>query len=391
VVSSTQPSATPATSFVHRVGLGLVDETGRPLTLRGTNLGGWLLWEGWIWGASINVLHFWGQSQSAMEERLAQAGGADALCRFRQGVRERFITEADIAAIADAGFNVVRVPLNHRDFACEGSPGWTLLDRLLDWCEKHRVYAVLELHSAPGGQTRFFISDPEPVLLWDSEQAKDRTVALWRALAQRYAGRSIVAGYDLLGEPMPPEGDDLVDLDRRIIAAIRAVDVGHLLIVEGTDYARDFSMFRAPLDDNQIYSFHLYTWFGDDRASRLRGFTRVAAAQGIPMWCGEFGENTLPMLESTLDMFDAQTPALVGWSFWTWKRTARSNWATLHGLQLPAGWQRLVDWAVNDDGRRPAPEDARRSMEEFLGAADLARSTSDPGLGKVLSAHARAR
>jgi hypothetical protein len=357
--------------------------------LRGTSLGGWLVWEGWIWGAPLRLAHLWGQSQSAIEERLSEAAGADALCRFREAVRDRFVTEADIAAIADAGFNVVRVPLNHRDFACEGSPGWAVLDRLLGWCEAHRVYAVLDLHSAPGGQTRAFTADPEPGLLWDSSEAKDRTVALWGALALRYKGRAIVAGYDLLNEPTPPKGSDLVDLDRRIVAAIRTVDANHMLIVEGADYARDFSMFRAPLDDNQIYSFHIYTWFGDDRADRLRGYAKVAAAQRVPMWCGEFGENTLTMLKTTLDQFDAQAPALVGWSFWTWKRALRGRWATLHGIPLPAAWTSLIAWAVDNDGAMPTPEDARRSMAEFLDAAAFPRLVSDPLLGEELRRHAR--
>jgi len=383
------PETARAKAFVHRVGLRLIDERGRPLTLRGVDLGGWLLWEGWIWGGSLSLFHFGGQSQSAIEERLAQAAGTEALCRFRAGVRDRFVTEADVAAIAAAGFDVVRVPLNHRDFACAGSPGWAVLDRLLGWCDAHHVYAVLELHSAPGGQTKFFISDPEAVRLWDSAEAQDRTVALWGALAKRYAGRAIVAGYDLLGEPMPPRGRDLVDLDRRIAAAIRAVDPDHLLIVEGTDYARDFSMFQAPLDPNMVYSFHLYTWFGDDRARRLAGYAKVAAAQGVPMWCGEFGENTLPMLASTLDLFDAQTPPLAGWAFWTWKRTAASGWATLHGIALPEDWQRLIAWAVDHAGAQPSPEEARHAMDAFLDAAQADRLRSDPALVQTLSAHAR--
>ena len=374
---------------MHRLGLDVFDEGGKPLRLRGVDLGGWLLWEGWIWGGGINLLHFWSQSQSSIEEKLTEAAGADAMCTFRAGVRDRFIGEADIAAIADAGFNVVRVPLNHRDFACDGSPGWALVDRLLDWCETHGVYAVLELHSAPGGQTQFFISDPERVLLWDSADARDRTVAVWTALARRYAGRSIVAGYDLLGEPMPPKPSDVVDLYRRIVAGIRAVDPGHMLIVEGTDYARDFSMLTAPLDPNQIYSFHLYTWFGDDRRERLAAYAKVAAEQGVPMWCGEFGENTRPMIESTLAMFDAQAPPLVGWSYWTWKRTAASNWATLHGILLPPGWQRLISWAVNGEGSRPAPEEARRSMQQFLDATAYDRLVADPALVDDLSEHAR--
>lgn len=383
------PVPAPASAFVHRVGLGVVDEAGRPLKLRGVDLGGWLLWEGWIWGGDLSLFHFGGQSQQSIEARLAAAAGDDALCRFREGVRDRFITEEDIAAIAAEGFNVVRVPLNHRDFACDTSPGWAVVDRLLDWCDAHHVYAILELHSAPGGQTRFFISDPEPVRLWSSEEAQSRTVAVWRAIAERYAGRSIVAGYDLLGEPMPPEDLELVDLDRRIVAAIRAVDQGHMLVVEGTDYARDFSMFDAPLDDNAIYSFHMYTWFGDDRRSRLANYAKIATAQGVPMWCGEFGENTRPMLASTLDLFDAQTPALVGWSYWTWKRTATSNWATLHGIVLPPDWKRLIDWAVDDAGPRPTPEEARKSMGEFLDATAFARLTSDAALTAILAEHAR--
>jgi hypothetical protein len=154
---------------------------------------------------------------------------------------------------------------------------------------------------------------------------------------------------------MPPEGLEVVDLHRRIVAAIRAVDTGHMLIVEGTDAARDFSMFDAPLDDDEIYSFHMYTWFGDDRRGRLADYARVATAQGIPMWCGEFGENTRPTLESTLDLFDAQKPAPAGWSFWT----------------------------------RPTPQEARSSMDAFLDASAFSKLTSDAGLVQALSAHAR--
>jgi len=386
---SVEPRGTPAASFVHREGLGVVDERGRPLQLRGVNLGGWLLWEGWIWGGALKLLHPWGQAEAAIEERLAEAAGTDALCSFREDVRERFVTEADIAAIAAAGFDVVRVPLDHRDFACDTSPGWAVVDRLLEWCEAHGVHAVLDLHSAPGGQTKFFTANPEPVLLWDSAEAQERTVALWQRIARRYAGRAAVAGYDLLNEPRTPDPAALVALYRRIADAIRAVDRGHMLVVEGADFARDFSMFPAPLDDNQIYSFHMYTWFGDDRVDRLRGYARVASAQGVPMWCGEFGESSTPMISSTLDLFDQQTPGLAGWSYWTWKRTAASRFATLHGITLPPAWKRLIEWAVNDSGTRPAQSEAQGALRDFVDAAQVDRLTTDPELSRVLSTHAR--
>ena len=69
-------------------------------------------------------------------------------------VYDNFITEADIAKIAAAGFNCVRVPLHNRLF--DDDTGWKMLDRVLDWCEQHRLYAVLDLHMVPGssiGQT----------------------------------------------------------------------------------------------------------------------------------------------------------------------------------------------------------------------------------------------
>jgi hypothetical protein len=116
---------------------------------------------------------------------------------------------------------------------------------------------------------------------------------------------------------MPPDASDIVRLDRRIASAIRSVDPNHMPVVEGPDYARDFSMFPSVLDPNQIYSFHMYTWFGDDRAWRFRGYAKVAAAQAVPMWCGEFGENTLDVLADTVHLFDEQSPPLAAWSFWT--------------------------------------------------------------------------
>jgi hypothetical protein len=37
-----------------------------------------------------------------------------------------------------------------------------------------------------------------------------------------------------------------------------------LISIEGNKLATDFSMFAQPLDVNMAYSFHIYTWFGDD-------------------------------------------------------------------------------------------------------------------------------
>lgn len=164
---------------------------------------------------------------------------------------------------------------------------------------------ILTLHSVPGGQSPLFTADPDGTAqLWHSESYQERTVALWKAIADRYKDRQIIAGYDLLNEPAPPDANDLITLYKRIITAIRSVDQHHMVIIEGVDYAKDFSLFTEPLSDNQAYSFHMYTWFGDQRQEKLAEYRQVSEAHNIPMWNGEFGENNTEMLMTTIDLFE---------------------------------------------------------------------------------------
>ncbi|HLL83806.1 MAG TPA: hypothetical protein VK420_14170 [Longimicrobium sp.] len=139
----------PDSPFVHQEGTRLVDGTGAPITLRGVNLGGWLLWEGWIWGGG------W-QGERELVSRFTELLGADEAGRFADRVHGEFIREEDIARIAALGMNSVRVPFNHALLEDDSAPfvykhrGWEVLNRLLDWCEAHQVYAVLLERPADG-------------------------------------------------------------------------------------------------------------------------------------------------------------------------------------------------------------------------------------------------
>src|SRR3546814_9288625 len=81
--------------------------------------------------------------------------------------------------------------------------------------------------------------------LWESAENQRKTVALWTRLAARYKDEPWVGGYDLVNEPnwsfaTPGKGHGcdetenkaIWDLQRRITAAIRAVDQRHMVIVE---------------------------------------------------------------------------------------------------------------------------------------------------------------
>src|SRR5277367_4038129 len=66
--------------MVHRDGNRIVDGDGHPLQLRGVNLGGWLLWEPWMWGGHLLA------SESKLSSRLESVVGPQEMAKFRQEV-----------------------------------------------------------------------------------------------------------------------------------------------------------------------------------------------------------------------------------------------------------------------------------------------------------------
>ncbi|KAF5374698.1 hypothetical protein D9615_008928 [Tricholomella constricta] len=74
---------------------------------------------------------------------------------------DTFITEEDIAEIAGAGLNWVRLPVPY--WAIETWPGepflaqtsWKYILRLLGWCRKYGIRVKLDLHTIPGSQNGY--------------------------------------------------------------------------------------------------------------------------------------------------------------------------------------------------------------------------------------------
>src|SRR6266404_582775 len=122
--------------FVTTRGNEFISPTGKPLLLKGINLGNWLLPEGYMF-----------KFKTASSPRLIQTVvnelvGEDEGRRFWKAYRENYITREDIHFIKQSGFNSVRVPFSYRLFVSEGEqqrlegPGYDLLDHVVDWCRK---------------------------------------------------------------------------------------------------------------------------------------------------------------------------------------------------------------------------------------------------------------
>lgn len=375
-----------AGNFIHRTGNQLTDSTGKTIQLNGVNLGGWLMWEAWIWGKGF-------VKETKIDNRLVEVAGKAAADSFRTAIYNEFITEADIKAISKNCFNVVRVPFNHRLLEDDAQPGvykeagFKILDRLCGWCEKYGVYVVLDMHGSPGGNSGFFTADPDKKKLWEDEKNIRRTARLWKAIAARYAGRRVIAGYDLLNEPGFPDKKKLLQVYHEITDSIRRVDKNHLLIYEGNAMATDFSMLQKLPDENCALSFHIYTFVGKSE-KRIRKLmdqrTAVAKKLNAPNWCGEWGENDFETMKLTRRILLEPGYNVAGVCSWTWKKVeVPNNLNALNAIAAPPEWKPLIYYLAKGK-KKPAAADALKAMHSFPAAARAEKNVPNTAILQML-------
>jgi endoglucanase len=333
---------TRTASFVRAAGRHLLDGAGRPLLLRGVGLGNWLLPEGYMWRFSERL-----SSPREIEARIERLVGRSPAARFWRRFRDEFVTETDIARIAELGFDHVRLPINSRvvmdDEGGLLQEGFGYVDRAISWCARHDLWLLIDLHGAPGGQTGSNIDDSPRGLpeLFMEDRYRRRTVRLWREIARRYRDSPTVLGYDLLNEPLPNHwrhvyGHQLIDLYVELTDAIRAEDPDHLIMYEGAHWATDLSIFTRPLDPNSALQFHRY-WCPPERAS-IEEYLAARDRLDVPIYHGEGGENTPEWIYTTTRLYERHG---IGWNFWPWKKLDTRT--SPLSARTPDGWELIAD------------------------------------------------
>jgi len=337
-----------ALRWLRTEGPGVVAADGTPVQLRGVGIGGWLNMENFITG--------YPSTESSHRQAMRKVLGDRRYELFFGSFLTHFFGAQDAAFIASLGMNCVRIPVNYRHWEDDRSPGqldprgFAHLDRAIDACAAAGLYTVIDLHAAPGYQNHHWHSDNpfHKPLFWAHRHFQDRAVALWEAIAARYAGRPEVAGYNLLNEPADESGTALVAFYRRAVAAIRAVDERHMVFLDGNRCAREFPGFGEPFE-NAVYAIHQYPEPGSadggpypgvtagryvDRvavAAEFRSMTEYMRERDLPVWVGEFGpvygvsqkgagprrdRQRRTLLADQIGIYEA---AGAGWSLWTYK------------------------------------------------------------------------
>ncbi len=366
--------------FLKASGQKIVNEKGENILLRGIGLGGWMLQEGYMLRLQKE-----GQ-QYRIKQRIEKLIGESQTQEFYTAWLNNHTTRSDIDSLHAWGFNSVRLPMHYNLFTLpvENEPvkgqntwlptGFALTDSLIAWCRSNHMYVILDLHAAPGGQGNDLnISDRDPAKpsLWQSEADKEKTIALWRKLAERYANEPTVGGYDLLNEPNWGFEDSLKDrnglqeqkniplkkLLMDITAAIRQVDTRHIIIIEGNGWGNNYHGMLPTWDNNMVLSFHKY-WNKNDLAS-IQHILDFREQYQVPVWLGETGENSNVWFTEAIQLLESNN---IGWSWWPLKKLGINN-----PLQIPgnANYDATVNYWNGKTNQPPAPSAVYKGLMEL--------------------------
>lgn len=354
-------SASGASPFVSVQGKKVLAPDGSELHLKGIGLGNWLVQEAYMFKLDGDV-H---ASPREIHELVNELVGPEVALDFWRKYNNNYVTKEDIDFLKKAGFNSVRVPFNYRLLTPEDSPGewreqgFEPLDRVIQWSREAGLYAILDMHCAPGGETGANIDDSWGYpWLYESPADQQRVADVWRKIAERYKDEPAVLGYDLMNEPLPhwPElrkYDPLLEpILKRVTAAIREVDSNHIVILEGPLWDSTLSNFGPPFDAKSIYSFHKY-WSPTTQES-IQQFLDFRDKYNVPIWLGETGENIDEWISGMVTLADKND---IGWAFWPYKKMDSTRGVV--SFSPPVYWDEIRKFAevpggINSENWRKA-------------------------------------
>jgi len=313
-------------------------------------------------------------TQTEIKAKITALTGEKHCEEFYTSYRKNMITERDIDSLRAWGFNSIRLPMHYNLFTLpiEKEPvagkntwletGFELTDNLLSWCKKNRIYLILDLHAAPGGQGNDRpIADVDTLKpqLWESEFNISKTVALWKKLAERYADEEWIGGYDLINETnYKMEGNEpLKKLFLSVSQEIRKVDRNHIIFIEGNQFANDYTGLTPPWDKNMVYSFHKY--WNPTTLETIQKYIDLREKFNVPLWMGESGENNNEWFKAAVNLFETNN---IGCAWWTIKKIGSES--SLMTITKPSGYQKIVDyWAGK--GAKPSVEEAKATFMQL--------------------------
>jgi len=361
-------------SFIKTKGSNLINSKGERIILKGTNLGNWLVPEGYMFKMEqVN-------SPRKIDELLHELVGPDSLKVFWKGFLDNYITHEDIKYLKSIGSNHIRLPFNYKMFTDdlymgERNSGFKYFDRLIEWCKEEELYVLLDMHCAPGGQTGDNIDDSYGYpFLFKSKSSQDLMTQIWVDIAEKYKDEPIIIGYDIVNEPIAHYFEDELDvlshelflLYKRIIEEIREVDKQHTIFLNGSIWSSNFDVFEALIDDNVVYEFHKY-WV-DVNNDAIQPYIDFRNKHQVPIYVGETGENSDEWVNNFRVLLDKNE---ISWCYWPYKKM--NNTRGIMNFEEPESYHLISDYAKSDRSsykkmreNRPNIPEVQKALNKYL-------------------------
>jgi hypothetical protein len=361
-------------SFIKTDGTKLVDTLGNEIVLRGTNIGHWLMPEGYMFKMEqVN-------SPRKIDELLYELIGPDSLKVFWNGFLKNYITHQDIKYLKSIGVNHIRLPFNYKMFTDdlymgERNAGFKYFDKIIEWCREEQLYILLDMHAAPGGQTGDNIDDSYGYpYLFKSQSSQDLMTDIWVKIAERYKNEPVIIGYDLVNEPIAHYFEDELDelnhqlflLYSHIMKEIRTVDSKHTIFLNGSIWSTNFDVFEELVDDNVVYEFHKY-WF-KVKQEAVQEYVDFRDKHQVPIYIGETGENTDEWVEDFRILLDENN---INWCYWPYKKM--NNTKGIMNFEQPEDYNLIIDYAKSDRSsyakireNRPDVIKVQKALNQYL-------------------------
>ena len=306
--------------------------TGDIVYLRGTNAGGWLVQEDWMNPTNAS-------DQKTMMTTLANRFGASKRDELVSTYENNYWTTQDFDNCAEMGMSVIRLPFTYMNLCDDnGNLKSNAFDRL-DWfvqnCSQRGMYVILDMHGAFGSQNGMDHSGEinDGKQLYYNQSNKDKTLNLWKKIAEHFKGNPAVAAYDILNEPGIKAAATYSlhwDFYNEIFNTIRSKDSNHIIIMESCWDADNLPRPSQYGWTNVAYEYHYYPWSAQNSSDAQKSYFSSKVSDianhnyGVPTFVGEFTcFEQAEGWKAAMSTFNGQG---WHWTTWSYKVTGNSSW-----------------------------------------------------------------
>ena len=270
---------------------------------------------------------------------LANRFGASKRDELVSTYENNYWTTQDFDNCAEMGMSVIRLPFTYMNLCDDnGNLKSNAFDRL-DWfvqnCSQRGMYVILDMHGAFGSQNGMDHSGEinDGKQLYYNQSNKDKTLNLWKKIAEHFKGNPAVAAYDILNEPGIKAAATYSlhwDFYNEIYNTIRSKDSNHIIIMESCWDADNLPRPSQYGWTNVAYEYHYYPWSAQNSSDAQKSYFSGKVSDianhnyGVPTFVGEFTcFEQAEGWKAAMSTFNGQ-----GWHWTTWayKVTGNSSW-----------------------------------------------------------------